>query len=46
MEEVGGGVFCEVIERDKFYFDFVFITHRVLYNGFPFYYVKKIYVVA
>jgi len=37
MEEVGGGVFCEVFGIGvKTYFDFVFITYPEVYGGFPF----------
>ena len=39
MEEVGGGVFCEVFGTGiKTYFDFVFLNHPMLYGRFPIYY--------
>mgnify|MGYP000291553463 CR=1 FL=1 len=38
MEEVGGGLFCEVFGIGvKTYFDFVFIGDPVEFGGFPFY---------
>ena len=37
MDEVGGGVFWEVFGTGiKTYFDFVFITYPVVFDGFPF----------
>ena len=36
MEEVGGGVFCEVFGTGvKTYFDFGFIGYPVVFGGFP-----------